>query len=107
MSYIELDGAIAFIKENQCKKCSDIGLCGNCSVLTAIRLLEKVPASDVAPVVRGKWIDDNGNEVFLSPDGYSQGSCSCSVCGEWLDGSDEYAVMGRYCPSCGAKMMNS
>ena len=28
----------------------------------------------------------------------------CSVCGEYLDASDEYEITRNYCPSCGAKM---
>lgn len=51
--YISREAAIAHIKENQCKGCSDIGLCGKCAVLIALKLLENVPAADVRPVVRG------------------------------------------------------
>lgn len=52
--YIERKAAIDYIKQSQCKKCSDIGLCGNCAVLTGVRLFEEVPAADVALVVRCK-----------------------------------------------------
>lgn len=52
--YIRREDAIKYIKSEQCKTCSDIGLCGNCAVLVAVKLLEKVPAADVAPVVRCK-----------------------------------------------------
>ena len=31
-------------------------------------------------------------------------SCYCSKCGAWLVASDEYAVVGRFCPYCGTKM---
>lgn len=51
--YIEREEAIKNIKEHQCRNCSDIGLCGNCAVLTAIKLFENIPAVDVQPV---KWI---------------------------------------------------
>lgn len=50
--YISREAALKYIKSEQCKTCSDIGLCGNCAVLVAVKLLEKVPAADVAPVVR-------------------------------------------------------
>ena len=50
--YIQREDALKYIKSEQCKTCSDIGLCGNCAVLVAIKLLAKVPAADVAPVVR-------------------------------------------------------
>ena len=52
--YISRDAALKYIKSEQCKTCSDIGLCGNCAVLVAIKLLAKVPAADVVEVVRCK-----------------------------------------------------
>lgn len=61
------------------------------------------PAS-VREAVLGCWISDRGDVVPME-DGVPQRSCSCSVCGSWLVGSDEYAVIGRFCPSCGAQMM--
>ena len=67
-----------------------------------------VNKADVAQVRHGEWIDDKGERVPFD-EHYNEGcapkySCYCSVCGEWLTASDEYAVFGRYCPSCGAKM---
>lgn len=50
--YISREAALKYIKSEQCKTCSDIGLCGNCAVLVAVKLLAKVPAADVAEVVR-------------------------------------------------------
>lgn len=52
--YISREAALKYIKSEQCKTCSDIGLCGNCAVLVAVKLLAKVPAADVAEVVRCK-----------------------------------------------------
>ena len=52
----------------------------------------------------GKWIGDNGKEVFLDEFGNTEHSSTCSVCGDWLVGSDEYGCRGRYCPNCGARM---
>lgn len=51
----------------------------------------------------GKWIGEY-KEVTINKDGNVTGSCHCSVCGDWLTGSDEYTTRGRYCPNCGAKM---
>lgn len=72
----------------------------------AISCIENAPAADVAPVRHGRWIDIDGDPVPW--DKYSP-SCPlreayCSECGEWLAGSDEYPVIGLYCPKCGAKM---
>ena len=44
--YILREEAIAYIKEVQCKTCSDIGLCGKCAVLTAVKLFESIPPAD-------------------------------------------------------------
>jgi hypothetical protein len=52
--YISCEAALKYIKSEQCRTCSDIGMCGNCAVLVAVKLLEKVPAADVAEVVRCK-----------------------------------------------------
>lgn len=50
---------------------------------------EFTPASDVAPVTHGEWIEDDY--------GYNR----CSACGwEW----DEPEAVSLYCPHCGAKM---
>lgn len=51
-------------------------------------LINAIPAADVAPVVHGRWIEENGFQI-------------CSECGEehaW----DEYRA--AYCDVCGAKM---
>lgn len=60
---------------------------------------------DVVPVKRGRWLSmDSEKAVTMSDDGCPVDSCCCSECGDWLTGSDEYAVRGRYCPNCGARM---
>ena len=65
--------------------------------------MDNMPTVDAAPVVHGEWIGDHGEHVpFI--DGSPANSCSCSICGKWLVGSDEYATFGYYCPNCGAKM---
>lgn len=96
--YIDREAAIDYIKQNQCKKCSDIGLCGNCAVLTGVRLFEEVPAADVAPVVHGQWID--------KPTGrYGQMQSWCSACGKHSGiGGIKSNRHKPYCPNCGAKM---
>lgn len=56
--------------------------------------INAIPAADVAPVVHGRWIDNEHhgyNWVFI-----------CSNC-NYVDGypfNDRY----NYCPNCGAKM---
>ena len=38
-------------------------------------------------------------------DGMTTGSVWCSECGRWLTASDEYSCFGKFCPNCGAKMV--
>ena len=95
--YISREAALKYIKSKQCRTCSDIGLCGNCAVLVAVKLLEKVPAADVVPVVHGRWID--GAEDFTC--GNHNAECSICRCYVSWDGCDEDF---NYCPNCGARM---
>lgn len=62
----------------------------------AEQLLDEIPAADVAPVVRGKWVHIPQTLNTLS-------QLRCSFCGWWsLDPSIDGAY--NYCPNCGAKM---
>lgn len=66
----------------------------------------------VEPRKKGYWIGQKrigfGEwkecKVLVKEDGCVPESCTCSECGEWLVGSDEYDVNGRFCPYCGAEM---
>ena len=67
-----------------------------------VRLVANQPAADVAPVRRGKWIEDKN-----SFPGFNLANNLCSECGEcagtWpkrLGPRDKYA----FCPWCGSKM---
>lgn len=103
--YISREAAIDYIKRQQCKKCSDIGLCGNCAVLVAIRLLETVPAADVEPERNGRWeecdwvdVDEHGfctRRTFKA--GLRCNQCACVF-------KKKLLWKRNYCPSCGAKM---
>jgi hypothetical protein len=57
----------------------------------AIRQIEAIPAADVRPVVRGKWI-----KPTRVPDSMLS---ECSVCG-----FDTGAYTFNFCPNCGADM---
>lgn len=64
-----------------------------------VSLVANQPAANVAPVVRGKWIRDDGSYYV---DGYiAFYDFHCSVCGETV--VDRHGLP-NYCPWCGAKM---
>ena len=65
--------------------------------------LMDIPAADVRPVLRGKWIQTT------QPMGWRDEECAeCSVCGEdfVLDecAMDEFTNLMNFCPNCGADM---
>lgn len=60
--------------------------------LKAAKMIELLPAADVAPVVHGMWVEKQS--VFGE-------TATCSNCGE------KYYTVGilpHYCPNCGARM---
>ena len=64
------------------------------------RILNKLPATDVAPIIHAHW-------VGLEYDGYADGHpvydvFECSNCNEWHCGEED--TLTDYCPHCGAKM---
>lgn len=59
-----------------------------------IRIINEIPAADVAPVVRGEWIvcGDGDNVPWM-----------CSNCGKTT--AHKYKTMyGKFCPNCVARM---
>ena len=78
---------------------------GKRSVTDCVRRLKEIPAADVRPVVRGKWMHTT------QPLGWRDEDCAeCSVCGvdfvldEWA--MDDFKNLMNYCPNCGADMRN-
>ena len=55
-------------------------------------VFDEIPAADVRPVVRGKWIDHQGGRWIYA---------KCSECGTVHD------VKSNFCPNCGAMMEES
>ena len=90
--YIEREAALNAINENKS------------STELAWITVSKIPSADVVPVVRGKWLNIDGDYTFAS----------CSICSEDYEvATEEEAEKGlwgaflsayRYCPNCGAKM---
>lgn len=61
--------------------------------------IKSLPAADVRPVVRGKWII---HKPFYSGRHNCNECIECSVCGTWF-GHDCYEI-SNFCPHCGADM---
>ena len=107
--YIEREAAIAALDEfrlnetvskyatvMQCRAARD-------AISRATKALESLPAADVEPVKRGRWIYN-----------IESGECVCSACGEnalsfkidTLYDVDLYETcLTDYCPNCGARMV--
>lgn len=64
--------------------------------------LDKIPAADVRPAVRGKWIDRDDKY-------YGWNMWGCSACGEEFVLTEGTPDMNEYhyCPNCGAMMEES
>ena len=61
-------------------------------------ILDEVPAADVRPVVRGRWISHDFVDMGK---GRYTGSVECSVCHRFLPTKE------NFCPTCGAMMEES
>lgn len=60
---------------------------------SAINALRNAPSDDVAPVVHGRWIEQEKYTFGVMYD--------CSICGDRiLDNGHSW----NYCPNCGARM---
>lgn len=66
--------------------------------------VDRAPAADVVEARYAEWRTEDGEKVYLDENSYTHGDAYCSGCGEHLDGSDEFAMPGRWCPKCGADM---
>lgn len=67
--------------------------CKACGVMDMMEDVDAYPATDVRPVVRGRW---NKQSVSFDLCGIEYFRCSC--CG-W-----EYQTQHNFCPNCGADM---
>lgn len=67
----------------------------------AICILHDIPAADVAPVVHGKWLDEDFPEKMATV----HGMAICSACGELSHKAEHgYNILSDFCHNCGAKM---
>jgi len=62
-------------------------------------ILNSIPAADVRPVKRGKWINDHNGKYSSSGDNYF-----CSACKDPSLRAFGKPARTNYCPNCGADM---
>lgn len=65
------------------------------SVWKSARVLKRMPAADVAPVVHGRWVSVAGKRDRI---------CSRCLHDEPYKNADDDAEVFEFCPHCGAKM---
>jgi rubredoxin len=92
---IEREAAYDAIKLEESGDSSDF----NEGLIAAMNAIDSIPAADVHPVVRGKWIDRDD-------DYYGWNMWACSACGEEFVLTEGTPDMNDYhfCPNCGADM---
>lgn len=92
--YISREAIIGKVEKHYCAPCKgqggDLGgdWCRSCVINSVLEKVRGIPAADVTPVRRGRWIEENGIQI-------------CSECGEEHEWEDYRAP---YCDTCGAKM---
>lgn len=86
--YISREAAIELLHYNADERCSAV-----------VSDFEEIPAADVEPVRRGRWVRPHWRN--------SSYCCDCSECGgEAMHREYQWNKKGIYpiCPSCGSKM---
>ena len=89
---------VEYIEREEAKQFFSLNFGGVSHAIIAARLLDEIPAADVAPVRHGRWIRE------------SDGGTRCSVCNKRVRDvtGGAYAPVDLsdmpYCPKCGAKM---
>lgn len=61
--------------------------------------IRQIPAADVRPVVRGKWVNDHNGKYSASGDNFY-----CSICKDPSLRAFGKPAKTNYCPNCGADM---
>ena len=99
MEYIEREAAIAYAISGRVRTLPTTENGENWIRQEEVREnLKAVPAAEVVPIVRGKWIKMTG----MMPPEY-HGHYECSLCG-WHGDRRTREREYNFCPNCGAKM---
>jgi Zn finger protein HypA/HybF involved in hydrogenase expression len=83
------------------------------AVIRAHMRIQDIHAADVAPVRRGKWVYENGEQAKKNvPIEENPGRPRCSSCGgkvitysvQDMGATMVFPILTKHCPDCGAKM---
>lgn len=84
-----------YIKREAAKKEFNLNFGSVSHAVIANRILDSIPAADVAPVVHGRWIPFE-HWVYKT---FWKGK-ACSVCNANIG----HKTVFKFCPNCGARM---
>ena len=70
---------------------------GKRSVTDCVRRIKDIPAADVRPVLRGRWVFDENDILHCSV-------CDCENIAMMYEVESKLELVPKYCPNCGAKM---
>lgn len=97
--YIEREALLKHLQE--CRETS-VGSCPTFAVIAAVQAyVGGMPAADVAPVVHGKWIEQ---EDPCGDPYYTCSACKDDFYIEMTGTVEKDLFLYSYCPACGAKM---
>ena len=91
--YIEVDKFERHLKNCICEVENANGCPDDYMII--LKALQNASPAEVAPVVHGQWIPDEGDVIFICS------ICDAEISTDW-DYDDEN--MFRFCPVCGAQM---
>lgn len=92
-----------YISREEAKRFFNLNFGGVSHAIIASRLLDEIPAADVAPVRHGWW--NESRPVLRRVNRTNIPVVECSVCGIiFCDLINNHRFMYHFCPHCGARM---
>ena len=95
--YIDKKQAIDRIASCYCMDCEHSNgiLCRACEHQDDMDLIDDMPAADVQPIRRGRWLQHGKADDYL---------WCCSACKKWIIYSEHDLYKHHFCGNCGADM---
>ena len=99
-NYIERESVMAILEDHPAGSWRGYGVYSG-EVRAIMRGVEELPAADVAPARRGRWLMTRAYNDIID---MVVVKYTCSACGEYRLSSSNLSQATKYCPNCGAKM---